>query len=101
MDKNIWEEFLDWDNKNKNDSSDVFPEKKNIKIFMETSYCCHMSEYHYFIINRFDPLYFFIVKKGFPDEVSTIALRYLATKPIAEIMIPPINKITVILETQP
>jgi hypothetical protein len=63
MDKNIWEEFLDWDNKNKNDSSDVSPEK-NIKIVMETSYCCHMSEYHYFIINRFEPLYFFIVKKG-------------------------------------
>jgi hypothetical protein len=41
------------------------------------------------------------VKKGLPDEVSTMVLKYLAINPIEEIIIPPINNITDILETQP
>jgi hypothetical protein len=41
------------------------------------------------------------VKKGLPEEVSTIELKYLATKPIEAIIIPPKKTITTIFETQP
>ena len=41
------------------------------------------------------------MKNGLPDEVSTIELKYRATNPIDEIMIPPKNTITMMLDTQP
>jgi hypothetical protein len=41
------------------------------------------------------------VKKGLPEEVSTIELKYLATNPTEEIVNPPKNTMTTIFETQP
>jgi hypothetical protein len=41
------------------------------------------------------------VKKGLPEEVSTIELIYLAIRPNAEIITPPKNIKTTVFETHP